>query len=229
MNKDQEAKRKMYTTTDRFLTTNDAVVKDLPNYSATTGTYRELIRQIGVQQQIQELGKEGFTTQKEQKHLTLVKLTLDAIAKLKAYATFESKPVLLKEIDFTESELKHAADNQALNRARTVLDRAKTNLADMTKYQLTQAQVDALEEAVKGFEAVIPDPRMGIIDRKNATQNLENLFVEADVLLKEKIDLLMALLRDSNPTFYQSYLNARMIVDNANRGGNNDKPDTKKE
>ncbi|MES2733367.1 MAG: hypothetical protein V4714_16590 [Bacteroidota bacterium] len=228
MKKDQEAKRKMYTSTDRYLLTNDTVVKDLPNYAPTIEAYRQALQQIGLQQQIQELGKEGFSKQKEQKHLGLVRLTMDAVAKLKAYATFEQKLVLLKEIDFTESELKQAADNLILSRAKIVLDRAKANLAGLAPYLLTQAQVDALSQAITDFEAVISDPRMGIIDRKNATQALEDLFAQADSLLKDKLDVLAALLRDSNPSFHQGYLNARIIVDAATRSPKDDPTTTDK-
>ena len=58
----------------------------------------------------------------------------------------------------------------------------------------------------------IPQPRLGIIDRKQNTEQLASLFkANADIL--KKIDALVEVVRVSEPLFYSAYKSARMVIE----------------
>lgn len=74
------------------------------------------------------------------------------------------------------------------------------------------------------FRAAIPRKRMADNVSKVSTQNIANLFDTADQLLKEELDLLMLPFEFTQPDFYRTYKNARMIVNYPGGGRSTEEP-----
>jgi hypothetical protein len=77
-------------------------------------------------------------------------------------------------------------------------DKAEANLKDLAPYGVTPEALAALK--IELFNAFIPKPRLIITEKKQATEQLAQLFAANDQLL-EKIDALVEIVRLSQPEF----------------------------
>jgi hypothetical protein len=77
--------------------------------------------------------------------------------------------------------------------------------------------VSALSGAIAAYEVMIPRPRVALNIRKNATEALDRLFSEIDTPLNI-MDGLMETLLQTQPVFFETYTNARIIVNSSNAG-----------
>jgi hypothetical protein len=217
MTTSQENKLSMYQTVERYLSTGAAVVATLPNYTTSFAAFQACLKQIQGHRQTQATNKGGLAEQKQQRKDALIALAVDVASKVKAYATFNRQPVLLREIDYTPSALKTVAANVLADRTRIIHRNAQENLKALTEYRITKELLNELQKAIAAYEASITEPRMGAVARKNATDALQQSFHEADRLLKEELDVIMGMVRSSDPGFFAGYQNARIIV--ARKGG----------
>jgi hypothetical protein len=81
--------------------------------------------------------------------------------------------------------------------------------------QVTQANIDELNEALTEFNAAKAGPRTATAARAALTESLPKLVREATDILRNKVDPMVNLFSRSNPDFVAGYENARVIVDRA--------------
>lgn len=98
----------------------------------------------------------------------------------------------------------------ACDELRTDINSYGAQLADFGISDTTISQTLGLIQA--GIAALM-NPRNAIIERKGLTFNLDASVRNIDKLLKERLDLLMLSFNTLQPSFYQSYKNARIIID----------------
>ena len=77
---------------------------------------------------------------------------------------------------------------------------------------MTVEQVEDVKLQFNEFQSQRGKPRAYKIASRVATQNLEDLFEEADGYLK-KLDKVMKRFKRSNATFFNGYLAARVTID----------------
>lgn len=202
---------------ERYLAGQQAVVSVLPHYTPIQAALQEYISRIQHFKQVQEVNQTGLTRQKDQYKEQLVTLAADTAIKLKAYATFSNLTVLLREIQYSENELRKSSTSALTDRSRIIHAKAQQHIQALGEYQLLQGQLDSLQSVIEAFVATVPDSRMGALTRKSATETLKNLFDEADLLLKDKLDVLVGVVRASHPDFYAGYQRTRMVVERRGR------------
>ena len=83
----------------------------------------------------------------------------------------------------------------------------------MSDYQVNNTIIDSLQFLLNQFDVLIQSPRQAIIVNSEATKRLKELFKHADKTLKHELDGLMLRYKESNPDFYDEYINARIIID----------------
>ncbi len=88
----------------------------------------------------------------------------------------------------------------------------KTELATM---QVTQANIDELDEALQTYQAAKARPRTAVVERMVQTETLPTLVRETNNILRDQIDKLVNLFRRTNPEFVAGYRSARVVVDRA--------------
>lgn len=86
----------------------------------------------------------------------------------------------------------------------------------MSAYGVTAAIVANLLTALNAYTVSIPKPRLGITDKKRATEQLVVLLKGVDDHLA-KIDVLVEIVKVTQATFYKEYKNVRKII--ASGGG----------
>jgi hypothetical protein len=158
----QESKLSMYVAVKDYLTTNAAIVTPLPNYSSTFTAFQNSLTSIQTYSEQQQFDKTGLAANKKQLKQTLLTLAGDASRKLTAYAQLTGNLVLLKEVQFSNSDLKRLPDMMLRDAVQGLYDRAQANLAALATYGITAATQTALQAAITAFVTAIPKPRLGI-------------------------------------------------------------------
>ena len=194
-----------------YLPLYPAITAPLPTVAANITILQTTILQIQAIAELQDFEKTGIAETKRQLKDALVALADDGSRKLTAYAKFTGNTVLLKEIKISETELKRQADADLKTKAQEIYDRAQANVAALATYGITAASQTALLNAINAFNAAIPKPRLGIDERKQATQQLVVLFDTMNTTLVN-IDTAVAIVKNAQPVFYKGYITARKVI-----------------
>jgi len=105
-------------------------------------------------------------------------------------------------------------------RCKWVHDTALANLASLADYGLTAADTTAQLAAITAYTDVLSMPRMLVTVRKSATSEIGLLVRDTMRLLTRRLDRLMRMYELSDPAFYRTYTNARIVIDaGAQRSG----------
>ncbi len=83
----------------------------------------------------------------------------------------------------------------------------------INEYGASEEQITDLKMDLDEFLTMNGMPRAYRIASDVATQDLKNLFVEANDILTNKLDRIMKIFKRSDLNFYNGYLAARVIVD----------------
>jgi len=209
----QESVFNMDLTTKNELTQNATITGTLP--AAYTGLFTSFsanLTQIQMIDELQQTNKSGITDNKDLLREDLWDKGLDGSRKIGAFAKITGNMVLEKEIRFTDSEFKRSTDVGLKNMCQLIYDRGNSNLAGLASYGIIPAWLTAFKASIDAFNAAIPNPRLGIIERKQQTEQLGILFKSNDGILK-KIDALVEVVRLSQPQFYSAYKSSRIVIE----------------
>ncbi|HYX29075.1 MAG TPA: hypothetical protein VE863_10950 [Pyrinomonadaceae bacterium] len=117
--------------------------------------------------------------------------------------------------DLTRSDIDKFDSEGLSNRAASVLAQANAKKTDLATVQVTQANLDELTQALADFNEVKAGPRQATAERAAQTESLPTLIRDANSILRNEVDPLVALFSRSNPDFVSAYNSARVIVDRA--------------
>jgi hypothetical protein len=199
-----------------YLIKNSGVTASLPNYTDFFAEVVDGIVQIQDIRELQEPDKKGLAVNKLKHRDSLISLAFDVALKTVAYALYVTNDELFNEVNYTESELKKCADTILYDRCRLINERAQANAAALLPYGVSPAMLANLQILLDDYNASIPRPRLGIADRKQATEQLAVWIKQVDKALIN-IDVLTDVVRFSEPLFYAGYQTARTIVDSGKR------------
>jgi hypothetical protein len=212
MTSEQESRFSMQLVARDYLIQNATVTATLPNFAGYFTAIQTGITQIQVIREAQEFDKTGITANKNQLKANLIAQAIDISRKVVAYATFVNNPILLNEVKYNESELKKSADSILKDQCQVIYDRANSNVAALATYGVTPALLTTLLTTLNSYNTSIPKPRLGIADKKQATDQLVILLKSVDDNFT-KIDTIIEIVRMSQPNFYNEYKIARKIVE----------------
>jgi hypothetical protein len=215
MNNKLERKLAMTLTLIEFLNKNITIANTIPNFPAVFVILQENVKQIRMIKEKQETNTTGLSDIKEQLRKDLVTNTCDVICKLRAFAVMGGDKVLEKEISYYPSDFSRSKQASISDKVKVVYSRANEHLKDLEPYGVTEKSLADLKALSENFAAAIPSIRTGITDVKVVTTQLDALFEENSRIM-EKLDVLIDVVKLSQPIFYLGYRNNRKIV---NKGG----------
>jgi len=117
--------------------------------------------------------------------------------------------------DVTATSLDRMSGEELSNRGAAVLAQANAHKTELQPLQVTQANIDELNEALADFNTAKTGPRTATADRAALTKSLPKLVRELLQILRKKVDRMVNLFKRSNPDFVAGYETARVIVDRA--------------
>lgn len=149
-------------------------------------------------------------------------MLLDVSGQLYSIGHRTNNKELMAATDFEESDFK-VKDADIPKIATSIVKLARANMEALAGLKVTKADVDLIENLAADFAAKDSEPRAVVSDRKSAGQSLIEMYHDADAVLNERLDKMMKRFRRTNPEFYRTFKNAKMIIDYGIRH----EPDTK--
>jgi len=212
MNRKQESFYSMGLALRDFLNQNATITSTLPDFGSFFTSFSENIRKIQELTGQQEKDKSGYAHQKKQLRDDLIARAIEVSRKTATYAKMTRNAVLEQEVHYTETDLLRSTDNMLKDRASVIFEKAEMNLSVLAPYGITAEMLNALKTAMELFISAIPRPRMGIIEKKQATDQLAALFAVNNDLL-ENMDALVEIVRQSHPEFFHAYRDHRKVIE----------------
>jgi len=226
MNKRQINKSRMFETVDSVLDKNSSLFESISELVSAHRRFKEGKILILQYRQVQEAETSGLTTSKEIVKADFINSILKFSAALRAYATSTKNEDLKAKAHYVSSELKKVADPILFDIGTLLFGLADPIKTELTKYSVGEEEIAELEALLPAFKLAYPQQRVATTESKMSTGNIDKVFKSTMKLLKEVIDELMLPFQFSQPDFYNTYKNARLIVNYSGRGkGKPDKPD----
>lgn len=220
----QENKLSMYLTTEKVVDANNPIWAGMPAFVAAKDAFSDKIMEIGKERQRQEKATTGVTKDKAAAEEAAISKAVSVASATYAYASVVGNNGLKDEVNYSPSELRKSRDTILIDRLRVILNAANTHAADLVDYGIAAADLAELDALVIAFEDQVQNPRAAISERATATGALQALFDETDIILKEQLDKLMEVYRNTSFQFYSQYKKARLIID-LGKGGSADSGD----
>nr|WP_319399940.1 hypothetical protein [uncultured Carboxylicivirga sp.] len=133
---------------------------------------------------------------------------------IEIYASLNGDSTLEAKMSDSMSDLLELRNQEFILKVDDVVLEAENNLAPLTTdYGVTQVQVDDLKGDADTFRSLNGMPRKYQIESVVRTQDLKELFTQANQLLI-KMDKLMKIFKNRNTSFYNGYVAARNIINN---------------
>ena len=211
MRQRQESCLTMYLATIDFCKQNKEVISTLPNFDELISELSGTCRQIRLMAQQQIVNDTGVTETKTELRNNLVRLLINTTRKLCAYARLSNNKKLLKEVDYSESDLRRQPDTTLVDIAQLVYQRAEQNMDDLAEYQFNEENRAALLQAISEYNNLLTSPRYEQANRKIATQQLDYLFTKGQDIVN-KMDVLVEIIRDNESGFYTGYRSVRKVI-----------------
>lgn len=216
MTNTQENRLSMFLAARDFLLKNNAATSALPNFAQFSDAAKSGITEIQSWVEQQEFNKTGIAIEKKKIKDTLIVKAMDIANRLFAFAKFRNDSILMKEIGYKESELRKTTDTLMKEKCQIVFDKGSLYAADLVQYGVSQNMLDELKRLISDYDTSLPAPRIGIMEKKQATEKLAALFDQVNLNF-DQLDTLVETLRYSDTVFYKGYQGARKIV-NAGHG-----------
>src|SRR5665647_1157160 len=189
------------------------VVEKFPELKAALEKFKSGLTVIDQNRQVQEYRAEGLTTSKVKLREDLIHQILRFSKVLMAHATGVGDLKLKTAADYSESDLKRKSDSVLFDIGDLFLNEAIPVKADLTKYEVGDAELENMKRLLGIFKLAIPLKRGANNISKVSTENIADVFKMMNTLLKEEIDKLMGPFEFTHPDFFKTYKNARIVVD----------------
>jgi hypothetical protein len=223
MNYIQINKSRMYQAVNKVLERNLASYAGIDELVAAQGQLTNYLVLIDVNRQVQESNHTGLTSNKTLLKEQLTTKVLKVVAGLSAYATATKDMVLLTRVNYKPYTMQKP-DPLVADIARLILNEATRLQNELGKYFITEADLTELEMLIGQFRESIPQKRVASNYSKVSTLNIAGVFAATDKLLKTEIDMLMMPFQFTQPDFYHTYKNARLIVKYTGKRKTQDEP-----
>ena len=216
----------MFETVDSVLDKNSSLFESMPELVSAHRMLKEGKTLILQYRQVQEAETSGLTTTKENVKTDFINSILKFSAALRAYATSTKNEDLKAKAHYVSSELKKVPDPILFDIGTLLFKLADPIKTELTKYSIGEDEIAEMKTLLPAFKVAYPQQRVATTESKMSTDNIDKVYKSTMKLLKDVIDELMLPFQFSQPDFYNTYKNARLIVNYSGRGkGKPDNPD----
>jgi hypothetical protein len=156
----------------------------------------------------------------EDKHEMEVELVVEAVLIAGAVKGFASKTgdrTLFREVDYSKTALEELRDTELSDICRIIHDRANTNVGALAGRGITPTVLTNFMTLITNYENVDQAPRTATVQKSTATAGMSSRFVNANKIMKERLDGGIKIFTHTNPEIVTAYQNARKIVDTGKR------------
>lgn len=191
-----------------------AIWSPVKGFADAVSDLEEVVARIDVLLKVQE-GKDGAAAEKAQALQLLGDAAYEIAAATRSCAVTSGNTFLAGQVDFTRSQVTDGRDATVAARCEGILDTANGVSDSLKDYGITTAKLTKLRQRIDAFNAVQTKPRQVTSSSSAATRELPGLFQQAIAVLEDRLDGLVVQFKESQPSFYNEYQSARVIVNSA--------------
>lgn len=222
-----ENKFTMYKAVQSLLDANTAKLSPITALTPLIADFKDRIVAIQAKDDLANTADAGNTSTKTNDEAALISDAVTIAAALYALGASTNDEHLKELSKVTKSSLKNLRDTQLTTQVTNIKNLADANSAELAGYGITPAMITDLNDKITAFDASLGARELGSNISSTAFQQLEVMFKETDLLLKEQMDKIMGIFRTSDPQFYGEYIQSREIIDLGHRfRGNDENPET---
>ena len=207
----------MYKTVAGYLDESNEVWNGMAPFAEALLRFKEKLQAIDASAQRQETSMHGAGRDKTDARHDLEDVLFLTCVALGVLAHRSGDNELRDLAALTPSTIAKLGEEELSNRATSVLESANAKKTELAAFQMTQANIDELDEALRTFDAAKARPRSAVVERSIKTESLSSLMSEATNILRDEIDQMIYLFRRTDAEFVQGYRRARVIVDRVGR------------
>lgn len=226
MNKTQTKEARMFAATEECMNQNQGKWMNILAISLIKDKLTQNIEVLkGLDQKKSSSASNPVTTNKDKmKELLEVKIeVLEGIVRSYAYANGMIE--LVKKVELLSKGFSKKRETDIEPNVKTFLELVRELQPQMAGYEMTEEMIVDVETTRDQFVALVGTPRTTIIQSSSANNQLAKLVKETKNLLTQQLDNLILRFKTSDPAFYNSYVQSRIVVEPATSHRN--KPDDK--
>ena len=210
MNDKQMNWLRMYRKVNGVFTDQKDVVAKYPPIGKSYQTF------VGPLGQIETIASEGalsggsFESKEEMKE-SIGSLGSELAASGYVYAQDIGNTELAAVLDVSYSEIRYADDQTTLSLAMAVHKELEGLLTPLEAYMITKSDLKELKQLIDAYRSSLENTKS--VDSVARTRQLAGLFSKASAHLSDHLDKLMQRIKRKEPVFFDTYTNARVILD----------------
>jgi hypothetical protein len=166
--------------------------------------------------QLSVAAKGTLLTNKQEKFELMIKLSVRHARKALVWAKQNKVTDAILVYDVVMSDFKLNGVN-SLSLARNVFDRLVIDVLALKDYMVTQADIDALDLAIKDAQTFSSEPATKRKRGAEANRIIKDLIHKTDDLLDNMEDLIVGVYEETDISFVRLFLSARQITDLGSR------------
>jgi hypothetical protein len=155
----------------------------------------------------------GVISIREEAEDVLLDLLVSASSSLFAYASKNKQTALKDQVAIKRWRLARLPDVEFRLKVESIIELATANASNIVAFGTDAAAITKLQTAYAAYKKAAAAVPEGQSTRSGSVENLKDLFLEADTVLKEQLDKLVENIQTSQPVFYKEYRTARVIHD----------------
>ena len=210
MEKRRSNKISMFFDTGNLLTNRASILNPVVGYSTYSAEYVLNTGKLKVLTEQKQYDIRGNTEDKSIAREKLIPFIMDGCSRLIAYSLTSSNNVLIKEASYTLTELGQLDENELIDAAQAIRDRLQANLAILAAYGINTTTQANFAAAITTFSNACRKLAAAQIAQKVNNQKIDDA-IEAVELTLKKIDIIVNMLRYSQPDFFIEYWMTRRI------------------
>jgi len=215
MDSRNEAKLSMYNAVLTHIEASNAITVTVPAFATAATTLRTTYNNIVEAAQQETLAITGITIDKTEARLALCNEAARIAAAIFAYASSISNNELKQQVNYPISKLQNTNDELLIPVVNNISALGTANIAALATYGVTATTISDFEDTIEDYQELIPNPRNAVTSRSAVRTSIINLFKEGDAILKNQMDKLALQFKTTEPEFYNTYKNNRIILDAA--------------
>lgn len=217
MTTNQTSKLNMYKSVKQLCETNPVLFAAVPAVAGVVEELSTMINRIDSVSLTQGINTTGITQDKNSIKQNLGELAVEVSGAVVAYAVKNKNNELRMAVDYSVSDIIRTKDADAIHVCRIILEKAQSQLTGLIHYGVNASKLNSLQASINAYSEIINKKQGSKITKVAATKDLDKLFLECDLLLKDVLDRLVFSCRKSDVNFYNKYTHARQIVEAGKR------------
>lgn len=214
----------MYKMVRDTIIANGTSWEGVPAFVNTVENYNAKVHLLEEKENHQLAITVGVSAVKDQLKIEKVHKIIRISGALVALGTAMKDEKLRREMNFTVPKLLKASRVDFLSKVDRIIDRASENSDALVDFGISAQDLIDLATIRTEMDASLSSPRIAIVNRKKTNIEIRELEREIDILLKDGLDKLMLVIKDSDPDFFSSYSGVRTVIPYGQRGGTSTNP-----